>query len=163
MASVLKERRLQIAVIGSAECGKETASLAYEVGRLIAERGAVLVCGGLGGVMLHAACGAKEAGGTTVGILPGESKEDANPYIDIKIPTAFGEGRNVLVVRSADVVIAIEGGMGTLSEIALALRMKIPVVGLNTWSLKREGEEWGVVNASSPAEAVQKAFSLCRR
>lgn len=153
---------VQIAVIGSGECSKRAASLAYEVGRLIAKKGGVLICGGLGGVMLHAACGAKDAGGLTVGILPGEEKGSANPYIDIKIPTGFGEGRNVLVVRAADAVIAIEGGLGTLSEIALALRMKIPVIGINTWRLQREEETLNIIHASSAVEAVEKAFSFCK-
>ena len=123
------------------------------MGRLLAEHGAVLVCGGLGGTMEAACRGAKQAGGTTVGLLPGESRSDANPFVDVAIPTDLGEARNALVVRAADAVVAVGGGYGTLSEIALALRAGKRVVGLGTWEID------GVVAADGPEAAVAEALS----
>jgi uncharacterized protein (TIGR00725 family) len=124
-------KRLLIAVVGGSQCSREEAEWAATVGRLVAERGAVLLCGGLGGVMEAAARGAKEGGGLTLGILPGGDAEDANPYIDVALATGMGEMRNALIVRAAHAVIAIGGGWGTLSEIALAQRIDTPVVGLH--------------------------------
>jgi uncharacterized protein (TIGR00725 family) len=118
----------------------------------VAERRAVLVCGGLGGAMEAACRGAKQAGGATVGLLPGADRAEANPYVDVPLPTGLGEGRNLLVVRAADVVIAVGGGYGTLSEIALALRHGKPVVGIGSWEIE------GVVPADTPEAAVQAAF-----
>ena len=150
-----------LAVVGSAGCDAETAALAEEVGQEIARRGAVLICGGRGGVMEAACRGACSAGGTTVGILPGTDRSQANPYVDVPIVTGLGEARNVLVVRSADAVIAVSGGYGTLSEIALALKMDRPVVGLETWALCHPGQkEFGLVTAASPSEAVERAIGL---
>ncbi|MCX8042572.1 MAG: TIGR00725 family protein [Desulfobacterota bacterium] len=146
---------VHIAVIGAGDCSERAAQLAYETGRLIGSRNAVLVCGGLGGVMEHAARGAKDAGGLTVGILPGVSKAEANPYIDIALPTGMSHARNVLVVRAADGVIAIEGAYGTLSEIAIALKLGKPVVGLNTWNLTPD-----IIQASGPADALEKLFKV---
>jgi hypothetical protein len=123
------------------------------VGRLLAERGAVLVCGGLGGTMEAACRGAGQAGGTTVGLLPGTDRAAANPHVDIAIPTGLGEARNAIVVRTADVVIAVGGGYGTLSEIALALKMGRRVVGLGTWEID------GVVVVDGPEAAVAEALS----
>ena len=123
--------RVLIAVIGSSSCSAEVAAWAETVGRLLAERGAVLLCGGLGGVMEAAARGAKQRGGLTVGILPGADPGDANPYIDVPLATGMGEMRNALIVRAAQAAIAIGGGWGTLSEIAMAQRIKTPVVGLH--------------------------------
>jgi uncharacterized protein (TIGR00725 family) len=120
-----------IAVIGGSTCTAEEAALAEETGRLLAQRGAVLVCGGLGGVMEAVARGAQENGGTTVGILPGADPAAANAYIDIPLATGLGEMRNFLIVRTAHALIAIGGGVGTLSEIALAQRIGKPVVGLH--------------------------------
>jgi uncharacterized protein (TIGR00725 family) len=120
-----------VAVVGGSECTPQEAEWARAVGRLIAERGAVLVCGGLGGVMAAAARGAKEAGGLTVGILPSADPADANASIDVALATGMGEMRNALIVRAAQAVIAIGGGWGTLSEIALARRTNTPVVGLH--------------------------------
>lgn len=148
-----------IGVIGDGSCSEKVASLAYEVGRHIALAGAKLVCGGLGGVMEAAAKGAKSAGGLTIGILPGESRYNANPYIDIPVVTGIGEARNMIVVKSSDAVIAVEGMFGTLSEIAFALKSGIPVIGLNTWELRKEElSESPIITASSPANAVQKAL-----
>jgi uncharacterized protein (TIGR00725 family) len=139
-----------VAVIGP---GDEPTVAAAEVGRLIAEQGAVLVCGGRGGAMEAACHGAKEAGGLTVGILPGSDRSEANPFVDVVLPTGLGEARNALVVAAADVVIAIGGGYGTLSEIALALKVGKRVIGLGTWEIE------GVVAAESPEAAVAAALS----
>lgn len=119
-----------------------------------------MVCGGLTGVMAAACKGARSAGGTTVGILPGSRREDANPYVDIPIVTTIGEARNVIVVCSGQAVIAICGEYGTLSEIAYALRYKIPVVGLNTWSLSKRGQsDSPIIIAQSAKDAVDKALA----
>jgi uncharacterized protein (TIGR00725 family) len=153
-----------VAIIGSASADAEIAALAEEVGREIARRGAILVCGGRGGVMEAACRGAKAAGGTTVGILPGTDRREANAYVDIPVVTGIGEARNAIVVRSADAVIAVSGGYGTLSEIGLALKMGRPVVGLRTWELCREGEpENGILEAEAPTHAVELALARRRR
>jgi uncharacterized protein (TIGR00725 family) len=144
-----------IAVIGASQAGPETLRTAEQVGRLIAGRGALLVCGGLGGVMEAAARGAKSEGGTTIGILPQQDRAAANPYIDVPIATGFGEGRNVIIIRTADAVIAVGGEYGTLSEIAYALRMGKRVAGLGTWEIA------GVHKAADEEEAV--AWTLQRR
>jgi uncharacterized protein (TIGR00725 family) len=120
-----------VAVVGGGTCTPEEVAWAVAVGRLVAERGGVLVCGGLGGVMEAAARGAKQAGGLTIGILPGSDPAAANPHIDVAIATGLGEMRNALIVRAAGAVIAIGGGWGTLAEIALARRSETPVVGLH--------------------------------
>ena len=119
------------------------------MGRELGSRGVVLLCGGLGGAMEAACRGAKEAGGTTVGILPGADRADANEFVDVAIPTGLGEGRNAILVRSAEAMVAIGGGYGTLSEIALALRRGNRVVGLGTWDIE------GVEPAGSPEAAVE--------
>jgi len=141
---------MQIAVIGRGEASQEEQEAAYAAGRAVAGNGAVLVCGGLGGVMEAACKGAKEAGGTTVGILPGT--EGGNPYLDITIRTGLGHARNVLVVLSAEAVIAIGGSHGTLSEIAIALKAGRPVYGISTWDIE------GVIPCSSPEDAVMRAL-----
>lgn len=141
-----------IAVIGAGDADKNTLRIAEEVGKLIAKRNAILICGGLGGVMEAAAKGAKSEGGITVGILPGNHKNDANPYIDVPVNTGFGEGRNVIIIRSADALIAVGGEYGTLSEIALALKTGKPVIGINTWDIK------GIIRAESAEDAVNKVF-----
>ncbi len=144
-------------------CGAGMAAVAEEVGREIARRGAALVCGGLGGVMEAACRGAKSAGGLTIGILPGGDRRAANRHVDVPIVTGLGEARNVLVVRTAQAVVAVDGEYGTLSEIAFALKLGIPVVGLDTWQLARGGREVrDIVVAHSPAEAVEKAIALAR-
>jgi uncharacterized protein (TIGR00725 family) len=140
---------MQIAVIGPAQATPGELEAAYATGRAIAGNDAVLVSGGLGGVMEAACRGAQEAGGTTVGILPGT--EDGNPYLDITIRTGLGHARNVLVVQSADAVIAIGGSYGTLSEIAIALKTGRPVYGINTWDIE------GVIPCASPEDAVMQA------
>lgn len=140
---------MQIAVIGPAQAAPGERDAAYAAGRAIAGTGAVLVCGGLGGVMEAACRGAKEAGGTTVGILPGTG--EGNSYLDITIRTGLGHARNVLVVLSADAVIAIGGSHGTLSEIAIALKTGRPVYGITTWDIE------GVIPCTSPDDAVKRA------
>jgi uncharacterized protein (TIGR00725 family) len=150
-----------IAVIGNSSCSPEETKLAVHVGELLAQRGVTIICGGLGGVMEAVCRGAKSKGGLTVGILPGQDTCMANPWVDIPVVTGLGEARNVVVVKSAQAVVAIGGSYGTLSEIAFALKNDIPVIGLNTWSLSRNGrEEDSVIRVWSAAEAVNKAISL---
>jgi len=150
-----------VAVVGAGEPEERTAALAEDVGRALGERGAVLVCGGLGGVMEAACRGAKAAGGTTVGLLPGADRRHANDYLDVAIPTGMGEMRNALIVRAADAVIAVAGEFGTLSEIAFALRIGKPVVGLETWELAKKGEPVAAfARVDSPTEAVDEALRL---
>lgn len=148
-----------IAVCGAGQCGPELSALAEAVGRGLAEAGALLVCGGLGGVMAAACRGARTAGGTTVGLLPGLDRGEANPDVLIPLATGLGEGRNLLIVRAADAVIAIGGEYGTLSEIALARKLGKLVVGLQTWDLGPDAAgQPHIVTASSPAEAVALAL-----
>jgi hypothetical protein len=154
----MNEMLIQIGVIGAGQCSKEIEQLAEEVGKEIARNKATLVCGGLGGVMEASAKGAKQEGGNTVGILPGVSFEDANPFIDIPIVTGLSHARNVLVVRSSHALIAIEGGYGTLSEIAIALKIGKPVVGLRTWKISEE-----IITVETPQEAVKKAIDLVKK
>lgn len=149
---------IQIGVIGAGQCSKEIEKLAEEVGREVARSKATLICGGLSGVMEASARGAKQEGGTTVGILPGFSFDDANPFIDIPIVTGLSHARNVLVVRSSHAIIAIDGSYGTLSEIAIALKLRKPVVGLRTWEVSKE-----IVMAETAKEAVKKAISLINK
>jgi len=157
------ENKKFIAVIGGNQCSKEEAKLAEGIGRELARRGAILVCGGLGGVMEAACRGAQSEGGLTIGILPGENPQAANPYVQIPIVTGIGYARNVAVVKSTQAVIAIGGNYGTLSEIAHALQSDIPVIGLNTWSLSRNSQpDESIIRAESPAEAVNKALSLAK-
>jgi uncharacterized protein (TIGR00725 family) len=141
-----------VAVVGAGDAVGDQLALAAEVGRLLGERDAVVVCGGLGGVMEAACRGAKEGGGATLGILPGLERSDANAYVDVAVPTGMGEARNALVVRAADALIAVAGGYGTLSEVALALKTGKPVVGLGSFELD------GMEQAGSPAEAVAAAL-----
>lgn len=152
-----------IGVIGGGQCSKEETKAAEEVGRELARQGAILVCGGLGGVMEAACRGASTEGGITVGILPGENHQAANPYVQIPIVTGMGYARNVIVVKSVQAVIAIGGSYGTLSEIAHALQSGIPIIGLNTWSLSKNGQQdKSIIPAQNPAEAVNKALSLAK-
>ena len=157
---MLNKKRF-IAIIGGSECSPREAELAEEVGRELARQGAILVCGGLGGVMAAACKGVSSEGGVTIGILPGGSRQAANPYVQIPIVTNLGEARNVIVIKSAQAVIAIDGSYGTLSEIAHALQNGIPVIGLNTWSLSRGDQpDNSIILAQNPADAVSKALAL---
>jgi len=144
-----------IGVIGTSEASNEEYKTAEEVGREIARRKGILVCGGLGGVMEASCRGAKSEGGLTIGIIPGSSKKEANPYVDIPIVTGISEARNIIVVRSSNAIIAIGGSFGTLSEIAFALKLEIPVIGINTWEVSTN-----IKKATTPKEAVDLAFSL---
>jgi len=162
----------KIGVIGDAVCSEKIMGLAEEVGREIAKRKGVLICGGLTGVMEGAARGAKKEGGLTIGIIPSESADDANPFItigiipsesaddanpfiDIPIVTGLRDARNIIVVRSSEAIIAIHGKYGTLSEIAFALKFNIPVIGLHTWDISQD-----IIIASNAVDAVEKAFNL---
>jgi uncharacterized protein (TIGR00725 family) len=145
-------KRTRIAVIGGSRAGRQALDTALEVGRLIARSGAIVVCGGLGGVMEAASRGAREEGGLVIGILPGASGADANPWVDVPVATGLGYTRNSLVVMNADAVIAVDGEYGTLSEIAYGLIHGKKVVGLGTWDVK------GVVAAATAEEAVRLAI-----
>ncbi len=148
---------MKIGVIGASRCSEKIAKIAYEVGKEIARRKAILICGGLGGVMEEAARGAKENKGLTIGILPGFSSSDANSYIDIPIVTGMDHGRNIIVVRSCDAIIAIGGREGTLSEIAFALKLRIPLIGIKSWKIE------GVIKAKDAKAAVSQAFQALKR
>jgi uncharacterized protein (TIGR00725 family) len=156
------QHRPRIGVMGPSSCCSRVWNMAREVGLSIGRAQAILVCGGRGGVMEAAACGAREAGGITVGILPGPDAAEANPYIDIPIVTDLGNGRNIINVLTSQAIIAVHGAYGTLSEIALALKCGRPVVGLETWSLNPPvGEPVpGMVFVQSPQEAVAAALRL---
>jgi uncharacterized protein (TIGR00725 family) len=145
---------MQIAVVGAAECTPEEAEAAGTIGHLIAGNGEVLCCGGRGGVMEAACRGAKENGGLTVGVLPGT--EGGNPHLDVRIKSNLGNARNAVLVASADAVIAVGGGYGTLSEIALALKSGIPVFGYRSWEIE------GVLCCQTPEEAVLMAVRAAR-
>jgi hypothetical protein len=145
-----------VAVVGAGSASGDEERVAEEVGRLLAQRGVVVVTGGLGGVMAAACRGAREAGGRTVGLLPGDERSDANPWVDVAIPTGMGEARNALIARAADALIAVGGEFGTLSEIALALKLGRPVVAITSWRLEREGLTIDpILRARDAAEAVR--------
>ena len=146
-----------IGVIGTGDAADKDIVIAEQVGKLVAENNCILLCGGMDGVMEAACRGAKSAGGTTIGIIPGTSGTESNPYVDIPIVTGMGHGRNIIVVRSSQAIIAIGGSYGTLSEIAFALRLKIPVIGIRTWDVSSD-----IKKARSPQEAVDMAIRSCR-
>lgn len=148
-------RAVQISVVGAGSADESLRRSAERVGELIASRGGTLVCGGLGGVMEAACKGAGQLGGTAVALLPGSDRKAANSYANVVIPTGLGHARNVLVVQSGDAVVALPGETGTLSEIAIALKIGKPVVGVNYW-----GGIPGVRVAQTPEEAVELAFAL---
>jgi uncharacterized protein (TIGR00725 family) len=145
-----------VAVVGASQATDEDLRDAEAVGALLAHAGAIVVCGGRGGVMAAAAKGAAEAGGTVIGMLPGEGRSDANEWVTVAIPTGMGELRNGLIVRSAEAMIAIGGAYGTLSEIALGLSAKLKVYGLHTWDIN------GIERVDSPAIAVERALAAAR-
>jgi hypothetical protein len=151
-----------VAVCGPGNATDAELARAEEIGRRLAESGAVVVCGGMGGVMDAAAKGAASAGGTSVGLLPGDDRIGASPHLTVSIPMGMGEARNALVVRAADVVVAVGGEFGTLSEIALALKMGKPVVGLDTWELSKPGGTTAdpIARAATAEEAVTLATKL---
>jgi uncharacterized protein (TIGR00725 family) len=159
----MKDKKIFIAVIGGSDCSPEVAKLAKEAGTEIARQGAVLICGGLGGVMEAACRGASREGGLTIGILPGDNRLAANPYVQIPIVTGLGYARNVAVVKSAQAVIAIDGSYGTLSEIGHALQSGIPVIGLRTWSVSIDGQpDNSIIPAANPRDAVSKAIKAIK-
>jgi uncharacterized protein (TIGR00725 family) len=150
--------RRSIAIVGAGDANAAVCDLAYAAGREVAKRGAVLICGGRGGVMAAAARGTQSAGGLSIGILPGYNRHEANPHIEIAIATGMGEARNAIVVASADAVVALEGEGGTLSEIGLAIKLGRPVVGLRAWhQLEMIG------HAEEPRAAVDLAWKLAKR
>jgi len=144
-----------IGVVGAGQCDDATVAMAFEVGKGIAEAGYALVCGGLGGVMEAACRGASEAGGLTIGILPGDTTAAANPFVKIPVATGMGIARNAIIVRSSLVLIAIGGGPGTLSEIAFALQLHVPVVGLKSFSISEQ-----IVQARDVEQALREAIAL---
>ena len=153
-----------ISVIGAGQASEDEAAAAEEIGRLLAEAGAVLICGGLGGVMDAAARGCEAAGGTSVGIIPGDDRTVGSSHLTVRIATGLGEARNAIVARAADAVIAVGGEFCTLSEIALALKMGKPVVGLGTWTLDLEGLPGDPLQrAADPPEAVARALEAAER
>ena len=141
-----------VGVVGAGSCSKEQYDAACEIGRLIAQKGAMLATGGLGGVMEAASKGAKSAAGTVIGILPGSTKDDANPYVDIPIVTDASHMRNVILVNTADAIIAVYGSYGTLSEVAIALKIGKRVVGFRSWEIE------GIIAADTPEDAVKLCF-----
>jgi uncharacterized protein (TIGR00725 family) len=143
-----------VGVVGPGEATPAEASAAAAVGRGLGEAGAVVVCGGLGGVMEAACRGAREGGGTTLGILPGPDRTQANPFVDVAVATGLGEARNALVVRASDALIAVGGAYGTLSEIALALKAGKPVIGIGSWEIE------GMESAESPGAAVKAVLRV---
>jgi uncharacterized protein (TIGR00725 family) len=147
-----------VGVVGAGYCDDAIARIAEEVGERLARRGLVVLTGGRGGVMEAASRGAKKGDGLTIGVLPGDRREDANRYVDIPIVTGFGEARNVIVARTAEVLVAIAGEYGTLSEIALALKMGRPVIGLHTWSLAKD-----VIVVEDPEQAVEKVLDCLEK
>ena len=149
------KRQLVVAVIGAGDAPRAVCELAFEVGREIARRGAVLINGGLGGVMESAAAGAREEGGHTIGVIPGYDRRTANRHIEFAIATGIGEARNVVIIASADAVIALAGEGGTLAEIGFAKKFGKPIVALDSWP-----EVAGLRRADSPAEAVSLALEL---
>ena len=152
-----------ISVIGEGNATPDIAAQAEQVGRELAKRGAMVACGGLGGVMEAVCKGAKSAGGTTIGILPGDDPSAANRWVDIPICTGLGYARNVIVVKTGRAVIAVGGAYGTLSEIGHALGENIPVVGLNTWTMARRGEtDTSIEVVTDASAAVDAAFEAAR-
>ncbi len=150
-----------ISVIGGYPCSPEEAKMAEQVGRELARQGAVLICGGEGGVMESACKGARAEGGITIGVLPGDNRRSANPYVMVPIVTGIGSARNIIVVKSAQAVIAIGGGYGTLSEISFALKNGIPVIGLNTWTLSRNNQpDNSIILTEDPEAAANLAREL---
>lgn len=153
----MTKRKPVVAIIGRGECSPEEAENVAETSKILAQNGVIIICGGLGGTMEAAAKGAKEAGGETIGIIPGTDKETASPYIDIVISSGMGELRNGLIVRSADLVIAFPGKYGTLSEIAFALVENKPVISVGSWDVSEE-----IIKADSPAHAAQLALEIVK-
>ncbi|OGO68857.1 MAG: TIGR00725 family protein [Chloroflexi bacterium RBG_19FT_COMBO_62_14] len=157
------ERPIVVGVIGGASATAAEAALAEEVGARLAEAGAVVVCGGRGGVMEAVCRGAHQAGGLTVGILPGAEADEGNRFLSLALPTGLGHARNAVVVQASEAIIAIGGGYGTLSEIGLALKTGTPLVGLSTWKATRESDDRAeVVEVDTPVEAVRRSLQAAK-
>ena len=157
-------KEIIIAVIGTRQPSPEESKLAEEVGRELAKNGTILICGGLGGVMEDACRGACAEGGLTIGVIPGDDRKSANPYVQIPIVTGIGYARNVIIVKSAQAIIAVGGGYGTLTEIGYALDSKKPVIGLKTWKFSRNNQmDKSIIRARSAKEAVSKALKIVKR
>lgn len=152
----MRKQKITISVIGGHDINEKVEKLAHSIGKIIAKVGAILICGGLNGVMLAASRGAKEAGGLTIGILPGTDKTDANPFIDIALPTSIGYARNVMVACSADIIVALPGSHGTSSEISYGIVYKRPVIDLGDWN--REG----MIKVKDIKEAERKIKELVK-
>lgn len=150
----MRKQKITISVVGGHDIDSEVEQIAHDIGRIIAEVGAVLVCGGLDGVMRSSSKGAKEAGGVTIGILPGCDKEDANEYIDIALPSSIGFARNAMVACSADIIIALPGSHGTSSEISYGIVYKRPIIDLGNWGRK------GMIKVKNTTEAKKKIEEL---
>lgn len=160
--------KVYVGVIGgSYNLSQDVESSAIEMGRLIAKEGWIIICGGRGGVMEAVAKGASQEGGVVIGILPGPSREEGNPYLTYAIPTALGHFRNFIIAQASDILIAFEGEYGTLSEVAIGLRLEKPIISLAGWELKgRNFKAKGIYEASSPEEAIKlikKILNLERR
>lgn len=153
----MRKQKITISVIGGSTISSRVEDLAQSVGRMIAELGCILVCGGLGGAMEAAAKGAKMAGGTTIGILPGKDKSDANSYIDISLPTSIGYARNTIVSCSGDIIIALPGSVGTNSEICYGLVFGRPVIDLGNWNIE------GMIDVKNIAEAEEKIKKIIKK
>lgn len=152
---------MYVAVIGGQQATEGEERIAYEVGKGIAEGGHYVICGGLGGIMQAACRGAREAGGTTIGILPGPFRSDANPFVDIVIATDMGQARNAIIIRTADSVVAVGGEYGTLTEIGMALKMGKRVIALESWRIERAGRfDDRIVYAESVEDAVSQALAV---
>ena len=157
-------REIIIAVIGTRQPSPEESKLAEEVGRELAKNGVALICGGLGGVMEDACRGACAEGGLTIGVIPGDDRKSANPCVQIPIVTGIGYARNVIIIKSAQAIIAVGGGYGTLTEIGYALDSKKPVIGLKTWKFSRNNRiDKSIIRAHNAKEAVSKALKLVKR
>ena len=153
----MRKQKITISVIGGSSISSKVEELAENAGKMIAELGCVLVCGGLGGAMEAAARGAKKAGGLTIGILPGKEKDDANPYIDVSLPTSIGYARNAIVACSADIIIALPGNYGTNSEICYGLVYDRPVIDLGNWNIE------GMIDAKNIEDAGEKIKKIIKK
>ena len=154
----MHDTKKTIAIIGSRDCNAQISRVAEQMGSMLAKSGYTIICGGLGGVMEAVCKGAKANNGTTIGILPGDDPNEANPYVDIAIATGMGVSRNLIIIRTATAVIAISGGFGTLSELAFALQLGKPVIGLGTWEVSDD-----VIAVSDPEGALEKLNELYGR
>lgn len=147
-----------IGIIGGSVCDEEIYDFAYRTGKEIAQRNCILICGGLKGVMEAACKGAKESGGLTIGIIPGDDRNSANPYVDIPIVTSIGYARNFIIIHTADAFVAIDGRFGTLTELAFALDRKKPIAGYKTWDIDN-----AIMKVDNPKDALDKLFESLKK